>query len=172
MAGTENINTKLDSGTYEIIRKRLEEQRLDLLERLAKLNKVRKEIFSSSGFQLASNQRITTENNGIARGIMAFGNLTIFGYNVHFGLRENIKLSDVFNIYKFTGDHFTPEPLTLLEDENFITDFNNLYKYYRDSIFAKFHKKENYLYLIFQTGKSLEDRKAFKWLIKDEKLVY
>jgi hypothetical protein len=172
MAGTENINTKLDSGTYEIIRKRLEEQRLDLLERLAKLNKVRKEIFSSSGFQLASNQRITTENNGIARGIMAFGNLTIFGYNVHFGLRENIKLSDVFNIYKFTGDHFTPEPLTLLEDENFITDFNNLYKYYRDSIFAKFHKTENYLYLIFQTGKSLEDRKAFKWLIKDEKLVY
>ncbi len=172
MAGTENINAKLDSGTYEIIRKRLEEQRLDLLDRLAKLNKVRKEIFSSSGFQLASNQRITTENNGIARGIMAFGNLTIFGYNVHFGLRENIKLSDVFNIYKFTGDHFTPEPLTLLEDENFITDFNNLYKYYRDSIFAKFHKTENYLYLIFQTGKSLEDRKAFKWLIKEEKLIY
>lgn len=172
MAGTENINAKLDSGTYEIIRKRLEEQRLDLLERLAKLNKVRKEIFNSSGFQLASNQRITTENNGIARGIMAFGNLTIFGYNVHFGLRENIKLSDVFNIYKFTGDHFTPEPLTLLEDENFITDFSNLYKYYRDSIFAKFHRTENYVYLIFQTGKSLEDRKAFKWLIKDEKLVY
>lgn len=172
MAGTENINAKLDSGTYEIIRKRLEEQRLDLLDRLAKLNKVRKEIFNSSGFQLASNQRITTVNNGIARGIMAFGNLTIFGYNVHFGLRENIKLSDVFSIYQFTGDHFTQQPLTLLEDENFITDFHNLYKYYRDSIFSKFHKTENYLYLIFQTGKSLEDRKAFKWLIKDEKLVY
>jgi hypothetical protein len=120
MAGTENINAKLDSGTYEIIRKRLEEQRLDLLERLAKLNKIRKEIFNSSGFQLASNQRITTENNGIARGIMAFGNLTIFGYNVHFGLRENIKLSDVFSIYQFTGDHFTQQPLALLEDENFI----------------------------------------------------
>jgi hypothetical protein len=162
----------LDSGTYEIIRKRLEEQRLNLLERLAKLNAARKEIFNSTGFQLVANQRITTVNSGVPRGIMAFHNLTIFGYNVHFGLRENIKLSDVFSIYKFTGDHFNPEPLTLIEDENFITDFGNLYKYYRDSIFARFVKTENHLYMIFQTSKSPDDRKAFKWFIKDEKLVY
>ncbi|MCZ8216681.1 MAG: DNA repair ATPase, partial [Cyclobacteriaceae bacterium] len=108
MAVTENTTT-LDSGTYEIIRKRLEEQRLNLSERLAKLNSARKEIFNSTGFQLAGNQRITTINSGVARGILAFGDLALFGYNVHFGLRENIKLSDVFSIYKFTGDHFNPE---------------------------------------------------------------
>ncbi|MEJ1242292.1 DNA repair ATPase [Chryseolinea sp. T2] len=172
MAGTEQTNTILDTGTYEIIRKRLDEQRLNLLDRLAKLNSARKEIFNSTGFQLAGNQRITTLNSGVARGIMAFGDLTVFGYNVHFGLRENIKLSDVFSIYKFNGTHFNPEPLTLIEDETFITDFNNLYKYYRDSIFAKFLKNENYVYMIFQTSKSPDDRKAFKWLIKDDKLVY
>src|SRR5690349_12844869 len=124
MAGTESKNTVLDSGTYEIIRKRLEEQRLNLVERLARLNDARKEIFNSTGFQLIANQRITTVNSGVARGIMAFGDLTVFGYNVHLGLRENIKLSDVFSIYKFTGDHFHPEPLTLIEDDNFITDFS------------------------------------------------
>ncbi|WP_028786004.1 DNA repair ATPase [Terrimonas ferruginea] len=173
MAGTDNNTTAiLDSGTYEIIRNRLEEQRLNLAQRLAKLNAARKEIFNSSGFQLVANQRITTVNNGVARGIMAFGDLTIFAYNVHFGLREDIKLSDVFGIYKFTGDHFEPEPLTLIEDETFITDFSNLYKYYRDSIFAKFTKTENYLYMIFQTSKSPDDRKAFKWLIKDDQLIY
>lgn len=172
MAGTEDTNTVLDSGTYEIIRDRLEEQRLNLLERLGKLNNARKEIFNSTGFQLVGNQRITTINSGVARGIIALGNLTIFGYNVHFGLREDIKLSDVFSIYKFTGDHFHPEPLALIEDENFITDFSNLYKYYRDSIFAKFVKTSNYLYMIFQIGKSPDDRKAFKWLIKDAKLFY
>jgi MoxR-like ATPase len=173
MAGTDNSTTAiLDSGTYEIIRNRLEEQRLNLAQRLAKLNAARKEIFNSSGFQLVANQRITTVNNGVARGIMAFGDLTIFAYNVHFGLREDIKLSDVFGIYKFTGDHFEPEPLTLIEDETFITDFSNLYKYYRDSIFAKFTKTENYLYMIFQTSKSPDDRKAFKWLIKDDQLIY
>ncbi|MDF2381263.1 DNA repair ATPase [Nostoc ellipsosporum NOK] len=173
MAGTGNSTMEiLDSGTYEIIRNRLEEQRLDLAKRLAKLNAARKEIFNSSGFQIVANQRITTVNNGVARGIMAFGDLTIFAYNVHFGLREDIKLSDVFGIYKFTGDHFEPVPLALIEDENFITDFSNLYKYYRDSIFAKFTKTENYLYMIFQTSKSPDDRKAFKWLIKDNKLHY
>ncbi len=173
MAGTDNnITATLDSGTYEIIRNRLEEQRLLLAQRLAKLNTARKEIFNSSGFQLVANQRITTNNNGVARGIMAFGDLTIFAYNVHFGLREDIKLSDVFSIYKFTGDHFEPQPLTLIEDENFITDFSNLYKYYRDSIFAKFTKTENYLYMIFQTSKSPDDRKAFKWLIRNNQLVY
>jgi hypothetical protein len=173
MAGTNNnITATLDSGTYEIIRNRLEEQRLLLAQRLAKLNTARKEIFNSSGFQLVANQRITTNNNGVARGIMAFGDLTIFAYNVHFGLREDIKLSDVFSIYKFTGDHFEPQPLTLIEDETFITDFSNLYKYYRDSIFAKFTKTENYLYMIFQTSKSPDDRKAFKWLIKNNQLVY
>lgn len=172
MEGTENENAILDTGTYEIIRKRLEEQRLNLQERLTKLNTARKEVFSSTGFELIANQRITTVNSGVARGIMAFHNLTIFGYNVHFGLRENIKLSDVFSIYKFTGDHFAPEPITLIEDSNFITDFNNLYKYYRDSIFARFIKTENYLYMIFQTSKSVDDKKAFKWLIKNDTLVY
>ncbi|MGV3767010.1 MAG: DNA repair ATPase [Chitinophagaceae bacterium] len=172
MAGTENTKAILDSGTYEIIRSRLDQQRMELAQRLAKLNAARKEIFSSSGFQLVANQRITTDNNGVARGIMAFGELTIFAYNVHFGLRENIRLSDVFSIYKFTGDHFEPQPLTLIEDENFITDFTNLYKYYRDSIFAKFTKTENYLYMIFQTGKNADDRKAFKWLIKNDQLFY
>lgn len=168
----ETQHSILDAGTYEIIRNRLSEQRLDLSHRLAKLNAARKEIFSSSGFQLISNQRITTENNGEARGIMALGDLTIFAYNVHFGLREDIKLSDVFSIYKFVDNHFEPQPLTLINDANFITDFTNLYKYYRDSIFAKFTKTENHLYMIFQTSKSADDRKAFKWFIKNDQLHY
>ncbi len=162
----------LDSGTYEIIQNRLQEQRLELSKRLSQLNVARREIFSSDGFELISNQRITTENNGVARGIMAFGNLCIFAYNVHFGLREDIKLSDVFSIYLFKDNSFEPQSLTLIEDENFITDFSNLYKYYRDSIFAKFAKTENYLYMIFQTTKNTADRKAFKWLIKGNKLHY
>jgi len=162
----------LDSGTYEIIQNRLDEQRRELAKRLAQLNNARKEIFSSDNFELIANQRITTENNGVARGIMAFGDLCIFAYNVHFGLREDIRLSDVFSIYRFADNYFEPQSLTLIADENFITDFTNLYKYYRDSIFAKFYKTPNYLYMIFQTTKNTEDRKAFKWLIKNDQLHY
>ncbi len=172
MSTAQKVTTVLDSGTYEIIRNRLNEQRLDLAARLARLNKARHEIFSSTGFELISNQRITTENHGEARGIIAIGDLCIFGYNVHFGLRENIKLSDVFSIYKFTSDHFEPQSLTLIDDPTFTTDFTNLYKYYRDSLFAKFSLSGNYLYMIFHTSKNPDDRKAFKWLIKNNTLSY
>ena len=162
----------LEAGTYEIIRKRLQTQKDELLSRLTSLNEARKEVFTSTEFSLIANQRINTENNCEARGIMAFGNLCIFGYNVHFGLRSDIQLSDVFSIYLFENNQFVPQTLELIEDETFITDYKNLYKYYRDSIFARFRRTENYLYMIFQTSKNTEDLKAFKWLIKGNRLIY
>lgn len=162
----------LDAGTYEIIRKRLQVQKEDLLKRLLQLNESRKEVFTASEFALIANQRINTDNNCVSRGIMALSNLCIFAYNVHFGLRSDIQLSDVFSIYRFEDNQFIPQSLDLLNDESFIADYNNLYKYYRDSIFSRFRRTENYLYMIFQTGKSVNDAKAFKWLIKDDKLIY
>jgi DNA polymerase III delta prime subunit len=166
------LTESLDSGTYEIIKKRLQTQKEDLVGRLAKLNEARKEVFSSTDFALVANQRINTENSCVARGIIAFGNLCIFGYNVHFGLKSDIQLSDVFSIYAFENDQFTLQPIDLINDENFITDYKNLYQYYRDSIFSRFRRTENYLYMIFQTSKNINDLKAFKWLVKGDKLIY
>lgn len=167
-----NVTETLDAGAYEIIRKRLLTQKDFLSERLTKLNDARKEVFNSTNFALSANQRITTENTCVARGIIAFDKLCIFGYNVHFGLRTDIQLSDVFSIYLFQENQFIPQPLDLINDQNFFTDFQNLYKYYRDSIFSKFRRTDNYLYMVFQTSKSSQDLKAFKWLIKDGKLIY
>lgn len=162
----------LDSGTYEIIQNRLNEQRVNLSSKLSKLNQDRKDIFSSNALELIANQRITTENNCVARGIIAFGETCLFAYNVHFGLREDIHLSDVFSQYRFVDNQFEAQELTLIQDENFITDFTNLYKYYRDAIFSKFYRTDNYLYMIFQTSKKTEDKKAFKWLVKNNQLTY
>lgn len=166
------INETLDSGAYEIIRKRLLSQKEVLSHKVSQLNNARKEVFNSTNFELKANQRITTENACVARGIIAFDTLCIFGYNVHFGLRTSTQLSDVFSIYLFEDNQFIPQNLELIDDENFISDFQNLYKYYRDSIFSRFRKTENYLYMIFQTSKNAQDLKAFKWLIKDGKLIY
>lgn len=162
----------LEAGTYEIIRKRLQSQKDILSNRLNSLNEARKDVFSTTDFSLIANQRINTENNCVARGILALGNLCIFGYNVHFGLRSDIQLSDVFSIYLFENNQFVPQPLDLINDPAFETDYKNLYKYYRDSIFSKFRRTENYLYMIFQTSKNEDDLKAFKWLIKGNKLIY
>lgn len=162
----------LDAGAYEIIRKRLLTQKDELTKKLNALNLARKEVFNSTSFTLKANQRISTENNCEARGILALENRCIFGYNVHFGLRTEIKLEDVFSIYSFDNGQFVPQSLELIDDSNFVTDYKNLYKYYRDSTFSKFRRTENYLYMIFQTSKNPADLKAFKWLIKNGELLY
>ncbi len=162
----------LDGGTYEIIQNRLQKHKLQLQERLQQLNDSRKHVFGTVETKLIANDRINTENNCIARDIVSLGSTSIFGYNVHFGLRTDIKLSDVFSVYEFKDNHFHNKSLALLNDPIFLDDFTNLYKYYRNTIFSKFAINGNYLYMIFQLSESNRDIKAFKWLIKDNNLEY
>ncbi|NRB60695.1 MAG: DNA repair ATPase [Winogradskyella sp.] len=168
----------LDSGTYEIIQSRLLKQKNDLQNRLHLLNEERKKVFGSLETQLIANDRINTENNCIARDIVSIGNLSLFGYNVHFGLRTSISLSDVFSVYEFErngetlGFKESTSGLTLIDDPVFINDFENLYKYYRNTIFSKFAIIGNYLHMVFQLSESVTDIKTFKWLIKGNTLQY
>ena len=88
----------LEGGTYEIIQSRLEAQKKDLIERLNSLNSARKEVFGSIETKLIANKRIITENSCTSSDIVTIGDLSIFGYNVYFGLRTDIKIGDVFSI--------------------------------------------------------------------------
>ncbi|MEO2064253.1 MAG: DNA repair ATPase [Christiangramia sp.] len=162
----------LDGGTYEIIRKRLAGHKTDLKERLARLNDSRKQVFGSLETRLIANHRVSTGNSCIARDMVSLGNICIFGYNVHFGLRTEIALSDVFSLYRYDGEKFEPIEADLLQDPTFKSDFENLYKYYRNTIFAKFAKMGNYLHMVFQLSDSVTDIKTFKWLIKEDHLEY
>ncbi|MCM5661360.1 DNA repair ATPase [Galbibacter mesophilus] len=168
----EEVTQKLDAGTYEVIQGRLQKQKTELQKRLKKLNQDRKEVFGSLETKLISNDRINTENNCIARDIVSLGNTCLFGYNVHFGLRTDINLKDVMSVYRFQDNSFQPVSLDLLKDDVFETDFKNLYKYYRNTIFSKFAIIGNYLYMVFQLSDSVTDIKTFKWLIKDSQLHY
>ncbi|MEO1257765.1 MAG: DNA repair ATPase [Bacteroidota bacterium] len=167
-----NQNIPLESGTYEIIRKRLLAQAGDLESRLGQLNVARKEVFGAIETQLVANDRINTSNHCIARDITSIGEYCVFGYNVHMGLRSGIKLSDVFNVYKFEGNSFHDEGLGLLENEKFQTDFQNLYRYYKEAYFARFVEIGAYLYMVFHITKEGRDFKSFKWLKKDGELIY
>jgi glycosyltransferase involved in cell wall biosynthesis len=165
-------NIQLDGGTYEIIQGRLQKQKSELLSRLAQLNEARKTVFGNVETKLIANNRINTENSCIARDIVTIGDICLFGYNVHFGLRTEITLEDVFSIYTFENNHFTNQSLDLLNDPIFINDFTNLYKYYRNTVFTKFAIVGNYLHMVFQLSESVSDIKTFKWLINDGQLNY
>ncbi len=169
---TDNQHTQLDGGTYEIIQNRLQKHKGELQSRLTQLNNARKNVFGAVETKLIANNRINTDNNCIARDIVTIDSYCLFGYNVHFGLRTEMTLGDVFSIYTYQDDHFAVQPLTLIQDDHFINDFTNLYKYYRNTIFSKFAIMGNYLHMVFQLSESVTDIKTFKWLISDGTLTY
>ncbi len=168
-------NTQLESGTYEVIKGRLNRFGDDLRTRLSGLNEERKKVFGAIELRLKGNARINSENNCIARDIIAIGNWCIFGYNVHLGLRE-VNIKDVFSVYRFDGEIFHEENMETFSEAHrqFINDFQNLYRYYKNAVFAKFAIEQNspYFYMVFQLSADVNDVKMFKWEIRDGKISY
>lgn len=162
----------MEKGTYEIIKNRLINHGADLKERVNKLNIARKETFGSIETKLLGSERIITEHNCIPRDMAPVEDLFIFGYNVHIGLKSKMELSDVFSIYKYTDKKFIQQSLDLINNQEFINDFDELYKYYKNTFFAKFTIIDPYFYMVFQTGKKPTDIKVFKWAIEGNKLIY
>ena len=171
-SATRGTTTHLEAGTYDVIRTRLQQQSSQLQERLIQLDRERQIVFGGQEKQLLSNNRIHTKNNCIASDLAAVGTHCILGYNVHIGLRQEIQLEDVFGIYQFDGKHFHESGLDLLQDEKFITDFSNLYRYYKDASFARFIRQDAYLFMVFQVSDVTDDIKAFKWLLEEGQLSY
>ena len=168
----------LESSTYEIIRSRLLTSGKELRSRLDQLNEARKQVFGSIDTALLGTERITTAHNCVARDMVAVGNRVLLGYNVHFGLKSETQISDVFAIYRF-DDSLSPlsaaEPFSEISTNatptpagapGFERDFKELFRYYKNAVFAKFARRGPHLYMVFRVGKSVEEIKVFKWLIE------
>ena len=157
----------MESGTYEIIRNRLVSAGNELRSRLGKLNEARREVFGSIETELLSTERITTAHNCIARDMVAVGDRFLFGYNIHFGLKSETELSDVFAVYSHADQKLHAEELSLISDPHFEKDFGDLFRYYKNAVFAKFAVRGPNLFMVFRIGRTVGEIKVFKWLIQD-----
>ncbi|MEO7299830.1 MAG: DNA repair ATPase, partial [Verrucomicrobiota bacterium] len=165
----------LGSATYEIIRQRLQEQGNLLRERTKNLDVARKEVFGSIEFKLLQADRITTAHNCIPQDMVQLGQgHFLFGFNVSFGLKKEIELSDVFAIYNRDSETgaFKECDLEFIGDKNFLTDFKRLYNVYAKASFSKFSLIDGCLYMVFHTGVGATDIAVFKWAFQDETLRY
>ncbi|MBL4888835.1 MAG: DNA repair ATPase [Candidatus Lindowbacteria bacterium] len=163
----------LESGTYEILRNRLLEHGSTLRERLEKLNATRKDIFGSIEFKLLTTERITTPNNCVPRDMVVIaGNRFLFGYNVKMGLKKDTHIEDVFAAYNFTDHEFHSTPLDFLDDGDFLRDFKELYRYYKQTVFSDFRVIGPHLFMAFQISKDASDIKTFKWSIEEDGIRY
>ncbi|MBA63177.1 MAG: AAA family ATPase [Planctomycetaceae bacterium] len=170
---TPEVNSpQLETGTYEIIRNRLKSFAGELRDRLTSLNGARKDVFGSIETTLLGTERVTTEHNCVPRDIIAIGEQFIFGYNIHFGLRQTTHPNDVFAVYTFRDGTFHAEVSDLLSEPQFARDFQEIYKYYKDAEFTKFFTIGPFLYMTFRVGKGTNDYKSLKWKIEGKKLTY
>ena len=168
---------QLEGGAYEIIRSRLESHGAELRKRLKALNGDRQEVFGAIEAQLVGTDRVTTQNNCTARDMISIGaNRFLFGYNVQLGLKSTTEIADVFAAYEYKPEdhtfHQTPFDSIVEGTGEFEEDFKYLYKFYRETFFVKFMVIGPNLYAACQIGKTIDDRKTFKFLIGDGKLTY
>ena len=163
---------QLAAGTYEVLRNRLRDAASDLRARLTKLNASRAEVFGNIETSLLATERVNTEHNCTPRDLVAIGDQFIFGYNVQFGLKTEIELADVFSAYTMTDLQFHEVPLDLMGDDRFVSDFHDLYRFYKDTRFIRFFRSGPMLHMVFQVGKTARDIKSFKWRVGTDKLEY
>ncbi|MDJ0760032.1 MAG: DNA repair ATPase [Woeseiaceae bacterium] len=179
MAAGKSDSTIVDSavaegGAYEIIRKRLVEQGEQLKEKTVALNAARAEEFGSTDMEVLARTRVRTDNNCRGRAIVQVGEMLLFGYNVFIGLRKTTQIEDVFALYRLSqdGDAYSMEPQQLqgsfLSDERFQHDFDELYKYYKETRLTQLVKRDGRLLAGFQIGDRLDDIRVFRWSISDD----
>lgn len=160
-----------EGGAYEIIRKRLSEQGRQLQGQTLELNQARLEEFGASDMSVSGRVRVRTENNCIARDMVQVGEYLLFGYNVFIGLKKETQINDVFALFKLSEGEgsFEMQPIansaSFLGQASFVSDFEELYRYYKHTKLVELSVKDGKLLAGFQIGEKLEDMRVFRWSI-------
>ncbi len=165
-----------EGGAYEIIRKRLVEQGKRLDTKTRDLNRARLEEFGVSDLSVAGRVRVRTENNCIARDIVQVGEMLLFGYNVFIGLKKETRVEDVFSLFRVResageggNTSYEMEPVSLresfLSESGFLNDFEELYRYYKNTRLIQLSINQGKLLAGFQIGERLTDIRVFRWSV-------
>ncbi len=173
---SEQVEAQLDKavtegGAYEVIRKRLVEQGQQLRSQIDQLNQHRIAEFGSTEMTVLGRTRTRTDNNCIATDIVSVGEFLLFGFNVFMGLKKETQVADVFALYHFShdADGFALQPRTLegsfLADSRFVSEFQELYTYYKDTRLSQLVVKDGKLLASFQIGERLDDVRVFRWSV-------
>lgn len=167
-----------EGGAYDVIRRRLTEQGAELKNLTTRLNQARLSEFGSSEMAVAARVRVRTENNCIPRDIVQVGEFLLFGYNVFIGLKTETRVTDVFALFRLEGKGEElsmtelPLPGTFLSEPTFLRDFEELYRYYKQTHLVQLAVRNGKLLAAFQIGERREDLRVFRWnLSPDAKQV-
>lgn len=166
-------------GTYELIKRRLDDTAKAILQKTEQLNASRLEEFGSYSHELVSKLNLHTENLSSAVDMIQVDGKILIGYNVTIGMRSQISIEDIFSFLEIEknteGYHAHPLPIknTFLDNEEFKKAFVNLFSYYKDTKLTQIVNNDTEISIVFQIGKTINDIKIFKWSVsKDNQYTY
>jgi hypothetical protein len=171
-APDQNSIQEEENGSYGLLKQRLAALGESLLGKTRRLNDARIAEFGRSEQHLVMRTRARTENNCVARDIVRIGDRLLFAYNVFIGLRKETAVGDVFALYRLAEKDGAEElealPLTgsFLEDARFVSDFRELYAYYKQASLIQLRVTQDKLLAAFQIGQQLHDLRVFRWQIE------
>ncbi len=169
-----------------MIKKRLTEQGERLEQQTAKLNNARLAEFGSTQMQVIARTRIRTEYNCVAQDMVQVGEYLLFGYNVFMGLKRTSNIKDVLSLYRIiepvdggkgsssnsettTNTEYTLEEVdlagTFLSQPAIVQDFNELYRYYKQTRLMQLTVRDSKLLLAFQIGERVSDIRVFRFAL-------
>lgn len=161
-------------NAYELIKKRLTEQGGRLETQTQMLNNARLEEFGSTQMQVIARTRIRTEYNCVAQDMVQVGDYLLFGYNVFMGLKRASNIKDVLSLYRLNEPAGNEEEYqleevdlkeTFLAQDAFVQDFNELYRYYKQTRLIQITVKDSKLLLAFQIGERITDIRVFRFAL-------
>ena len=175
---TDSTQHALEQGSYDLIKRRLNNFGVTLKTQTDKVNASRINEFGSTELQVKGRVRARTEQNCTPRDIVIVGDKVIFAYNVFLGLKKETSIDDVFSVHKLVQqeDHFEiepyPEKTLFLTDTRFIRDFEELYTYYKQTKLQHLYQQNGKLFALFQIGEKLSDVRVFRWEIHPDNTIH
>lgn len=167
-----------EGGAYEVLKSRLSQQGQQLKSLTHSFNQQRQQVFGGQELKLVGKTNVQTDARCIPIDMAQVNQQLLFGYQVHVGMKAIPALQDVFGLYQLHENEgtFRVEPTSLdnsfLQDARFQHEFTELFTYYRDARLSQISRQESTLYIAFQIGMRVEDRKVFRFQINANSIEY
>lgn len=165
-------NAVAEGGAYNVIKQRLDTQTNEVKKKAEILNKLRIDEFGQVKFAVKGRSRVHTENACTPRDMVEVNGQLLFGYNVKIGMKANVDVADVLGLYtRKLSDDGSVELIkasydgTFLSDPEFIKQFNELYRFYKNTQLTQLKVSKGFVLAAFQTGTKATDLRVFRWSI-------
>ncbi|WBP86627.1 DNA repair ATPase [Kitasatospora cathayae] len=164
-------DTRLDAGSYEVLRDRLARAAAELADRARALNARRVEEFGGGELRLTGTGRLTTARPCLPQDLTAAGGLLLLGTRPAEVTDGGGDFTDVLGLHH---PDLSPAPAegTLLDDPRLRQDLADLRRYFRDARLERLRPVGGRLLAVFRTGPAAADVRVLRWRLDDDRVSY